>query len=215
MARIGGVDEAGRGSVFGPMIIAGVTFSRSDLRVLRRMGVKDSKLLAPTRRSLLSAQIHQLAEEIQIALVTPSEIDKVVKRGIKYRRLNFLEAKKMASIISRLSADEVYVDAPDTNPRRFSQAIQRFLTRKVKLVCRHKEDRRNPIVGAASIVAKVKRDMEIEKLKKSYGDFGSGYPSDRITVQFLRNWIVERGEPPPFTRTSWKTLRRVTEEVTD
>ena len=215
METIGGVDEAGRGPVFGPMVIAGVTFSKSEVDLLVELGVKDSKLLTPARRSLLSNQIHRLAEEIKVVKVSPSEIDKFVKRGIKFRKLNFLEAMKMGFIINHLSADEVYVDAPDTDLNRFSGILQQFVTRKVKIVCRHKEDRRNPVVAAASIVAKVRRDLEIEKLRNVYGDFGSGYPSDKATFEFLSNWVLEKSKPPPFTRTSWKTLRRIGPKITD
>jgi len=63
-------------------------------------------------------------------------------------------------------------------------------------------------VSAASIVAKVVRDSVIGELKRNYGNFGSGYPSDERTL----SWIAEmarEGELPWFVRRSWFTIKRI------
>ncbi|MCI4436683.1 MAG: ribonuclease HII, partial [Ignisphaera sp.] len=64
-------------------------------------------------------------------------------------------------------------------------------------------------VSAASIVAKVLRDWHIDQLKKVYGDIGSGYPSDKKTVEWLQNYYKEFGELPSVVRKSWKTIERI------
>ncbi|MCW4027390.1 MAG: ribonuclease HII, partial [Candidatus Bathyarchaeota archaeon] len=66
-----------------------------------------------------------------------------------------------------------------------------------------------PIVSAASIIAKVKRDTAIASLRKQHGDLGSGYPSDPKTIEFLKKWIKTRGSYPEFVRKSWKPARRI------
>ena len=61
-------------------------------------------------------------------------------------------------------------------------------------------------VSAASILAKVSREEEIEKLKLQYGDFGSGYPSDPVTKEFLKNKGKEFKNTGLF-RKSWQTWK--------
>jgi ribonuclease HII len=81
-----------------------------------------------------------------------------------------------------------------------------MITKKIELVVEHKADLNNTIVGAASILAKVTRDGEIEKLKKiAKQDFGSGYPADPKTVEFLK----KNYDKFDFFRTSWATYKNV------
>ncbi|MEM2782912.1 MAG: hypothetical protein QXQ55_03890, partial [Candidatus Hadarchaeales archaeon] len=70
-------------------------------------------------------------------------------------------------------------------------------------------DRKYTVVGAASILAKVRRDARLAELKKKYGEVGSGYSHDPLTISFLRRWVEEHGELPPFARKSWETCRRL------
>ena len=65
-------------------------------------------------------------------------------------------------------------------------------------------------MGAASIFAKTTRDQLLEDVKETYGDFGSGYPSDPKTVAFIESWFQENDLPPPYMRGSWKTIKRYT-----
>jgi ribonuclease HII len=104
-----------------------------------------------------------------------------------------------------LGATKVTVDASDVLPARFGRDISKNLATKCMIVSRHKADRRYPIVSAASIVAKIHRDREVELLRREHGDFGSGYPSDPVTRAFFTERI-KRGEPlPDYVRKSWKT----------
>jgi ribonuclease HII len=209
---VAGVDDAGRGCVIGPLVIAGVLTKEADLPRLVQMGVRDSKLLSPHRRETLAVEIRQVAEKISIARLSPREIDVVVESGRKLHKLNRLEAQTMARVIEALRPDIAYVDASDILEERYKQHILECLAFKVEIVSEHKADRNYPIVSAASIIAKVERDSEIAKLAKRYGDFGSGYPSDPRTIGFLQECLDKFGEYPDFVRRSWKPAKKVVDE---
>ncbi len=205
----GGVDEAGRGCLLGPLVVAGVSVSPSGARMLRRLGVKDSKLLTPSQRESLYPEILSVAERVHLEKIGPDEIDAVVARGRRLRKLNYLEAVYFAKVIDRLDARRVTVDASDIIPSRFGEDITRNLASKCTVIARHKADRDYPVVSAASIVAKVERDREVALLRREHGDFGSGYPSDPTTRDFFVQHL-KRGEPlPTYVRKSWKTWLRI------
>jgi ribonuclease HII len=170
-------------------------------------------MLSPTRRNTLSKEILELATNYQIAIACPREIDEVVLTGKKFRKLNWLEAKLMAKVLRKLKPDIAYVDASDVVEKRFGTQISELLPFKLELVSEHRADIKYPIVSAASILAKTHRDSIISKLHKQYGDFGSGYCSDKRTIKFLSNWIETHSshELPWFVRKSWQTITRLTE----
>jgi ribonuclease HII len=206
---IAGVDEAGRGPVIGPLVIAGVLFDEKELPKLVELGVKDSKLLSPQKREAFSSQIKKLALVYHIAWLSPAEIDLVVERNRILHKLNRLEAQAMARVITVLKPDVVYVDASDILADRFGEHIAENLTFSPKIISEHKADVKYPIVSAASIIAKVERDNVISKLQKKHGNMGCGYPSDPNTIKFLEDWIRKFGSYPDFVRKSWKTAKRV------
>ena len=209
---IAGVDEAGRGCVIGPLVVAGVLVAEENLHVLSRLGVKDSKLLSPKKREALFAEIEGLADKRQVVKLSPSEIDRAVESKRKLHKLNRLEAQAMAQVINVLKPDEAYVDAADVVEERFKHHIQEGLTVKAKITSRHKADKIYPVVSAASIVAKVERDREIAALRVTYGDFGSGYLTDKKTMLFLKRWLQTHAEYPSCVRKSWKPARQVKNE---
>jgi len=204
-----GVDEAGRGSVIGPLVIAGVSVEENDLPKLADIGVKDSKLLSPQKRETLATQIRKLALNCHVVFLSPVEIDHVVETGKKLHRLNRFEAQSMARVIAILKPDVAYVDASDVIADRFGEHIAENLDFTLKIVSEHKADITYPIVSAASIIAKVERDREISRLQQKHGNLGCGYPSDSKTINFLRDWIRKFGFYPDFVRKSWKTSKRV------
>ena len=120
-----------------------------------------------------------------------------------------LEARTIAKIIEKLKPDQVYVDSPDVIPERFGLHILEDLTYQVNIISKHKADIIYPIVSAASIIAKIERDNAIFNLKKKYGDFGSGYPSDSKTLSFLEKLISEEKNLPKIVRKSWKTIQNL------
>ena len=209
---IAGVDDAGRGSVIGPLTIAGVLMKEEDLPMLRELGVKDSKLLSPQRRETLAVEIKRIAQKYSVIKLSPKEIDTVVETGKKLHKLNRLEAQTMAKVIEMLKPDKAYVDASDVLEERFKQHILECLTFKVEIVSEHKADRTYPIVSAASIIAKVERDKEIAELTSKYGDFGCGYPTDPKTISFLQQCLEKLGEYPDFVRKSWKPAKKAKSE---
>ena len=209
---IAGVDDAGRGPVIGPLVIAGVLIDEKDLPKLRDLGVKDSKMLSPQRREQLVVEIRKLAVKWHVESLSPAEIDKVVETGGKLRRLNRLEAQTMAKVIAVLKPDIAYVDASDVLADRFKEHILENLSPRVEIVSEHKADVKYPVVSAASIIAKVERDRAIEKLKEKYapiGDMGSGYASDPRTIKFLEKWYATFRSYPEFVRRSWKPAKKL------
>ncbi len=204
-----GVDEAGRGSVIGPLVIAGVSVEENDLPKLVDIGVKDSKLLSPQKRETLAKQIRELTLNCHVVFLSPVEIDQVVETGKRLHRLNRFEAQAMARVITILKPDVAYVDASDVLADRFGEHIAENLDFSLKIVSEHKADLNYPIVSAASIIAKVERDRAISSLQKKHGNLGCGYPSDSNTINFLGDWIRKFGSYPDFVRKSWKTSKRV------
>ena len=210
---VAGVDEAGRGCVVGPLVIAGIVARAENLQLLAELGVKDSKLLTSKKREELYPEILKLTEKHHIIKLPPAQIDKVVRSGRTLHKLNRLEAQTMAKIIDTLKPDEVFVDAADVLEYRFGNHISECLRFKTKIISEHKADRNYPIVSAASIIAKVERDGEIARLKVKYGDFGSGYLTDDKTRLFLKQLLNENGDYPSCIRKAWKPAQRAKSEL--
>jgi ribonuclease HII len=196
-----GVDDAGRGSVLGPLIIAGISIERSKIKYLSEIGVRDSKQLSPARREILYKKIIDIVDDYYVAKISPRIIDKSVRKN----QLNDLEAEYMAKVISKLQPDSSFVDSCDVNPIRFGKKISK-LAQSGKIHSSHHADSKFAVVSAASIIAKVSRDREIEKLRKKH-DLGSGYPSDSKTMKFVRDWIFTNKKAPQFVRASWKPVK--------
>ncbi|AET33969.1 ribonuclease HII [Pyrobaculum ferrireducens] len=192
---IAGVDEAGRGPVVGPLVIAVVA---GDGEALRRLGVRDSKKLTPGAREVLYREVLRVSECVNYVVVEPYEVDRYASRGL----LNALELDYTARLIELCPADVYYVDSPDVDADRYGSGLS-FLTGR-RVVALHKGEK-VPQVAAASIVAKVVRDRLLEVVKREVGDFGSGYPSDRKTVEWLRAGLV----PRECVRWSWGTVGKL------
>ena len=206
---IAGVDDAGRGAVIGPLVIAGIAVDEEGLEEITALGVRDSKTVTPRRRERLASEILKIVKAYHIVKLSPREIDHIVETGKKLHRLNRLEAKAMAEVLSHLKPDIAYIDASDVMPERFSRHIAEELTFNVKIVSEHKADKTYPVVSAASIIAKVERDEAISILRKKYGEIGSGYASDIRTLMFLEEWVKTHGDYPDFVRKSWAPAKRI------
>jgi ribonuclease HII len=204
---VGGIDEAGRGPVIGPMVMAIAVID--DMDKLKNIGVRDSKELSPQGRSRLLNVLRSILTYMDYEVIEPEIID----RYVYLNALNKLEAEVAVKLIGRalriVNLDRVYIDSPDPNAERYGDLIRRSVG-SVEVISMNKADKLIPIVSAASIIAKVTRDSIIEELHREYGDFGSGYPSDPRTIGFLRNWVREHGDLPPIVRRSWSTIRRLT-----
>ncbi len=219
-----GVDEAGKGPVIGSMFVAGVL----NFEGLEGLGVRDSKKVSPKRRELLAGQI-EAATEVRVVELTASEIDESRKR----QTLNETMVELFSAVISCFQPppDRAFVDAADVNPARFAANIRACCERRgreraearqggeagqggeaergLEIISESKADERYPVVSAASIIAKLRRDRSIRLLEAELGaEIGSGYPADPKTVQFLRGLLNGAGEEiPPYVRHSWKTVK--------
>jgi ribonuclease HII len=206
--KILGIDEAGRGPVCGPMMICGYLIDEKNVKQLRDLKVKDSKMLSAEQRTIMAPKLKKMAEDYIVLKVTPKEIDNL--RDIS--NLNRIEISKMQEIIRLLKPDRVIIDSPEVNTKKFNEKIKNGMRREFQLVSENFADKNHPEVSAASVLAKVYRDMEIEKLHEKYGFFGSGYPSDERTVAFLKNWFKMNKGFPDFVRKSWLTAVLIKEE---
>ena len=197
-----GVDEAGKGSVLGPMVVAAVGISSDD--ILTDLGVKDSKILSAKERERMYKIIRKKCR-VAIVRLDAQEID-AVRQDMT---LNAAVARAHAQVITKLSPACAYVDACDVNSFRYAEMVKTHLEQPCEIVSEHHADEKFPVVSAASIVAKVTRDRAIATLSKKYGDIGSGYPSDPVTIRFLNAYINEHRIPPLIARKSWKTVSAI------
>lgn len=202
-----GIDEAGRGPVIGPLVMCGILIKEEDEEKLKKLGVKDSKLLTKQQRNDLYNKIIKIAKKYKIIIVNPEEIDRAVN-GHNNLNLNWLEANKSAEIINTLNQEKAIIDCPSNNINKYKNYLSKKITnKKTELVLEHKADLNHPIVAAASILAKVTRDNEIEKIKNLIkADFGSGYPSDPKTQEFLEK---NHKKYPKIFRKSWSSYSAV------
>jgi len=197
-----GVDEAGRGPVIGPLVICGLCADEDEIKTLN---VKDSKLLSSKRREYLFDKIISIAKKYVIKIIPPEKLDEMMKE----MTINEIEEIYFTEIIDELRPEIVIVDAVDVDEKRFEENLKKRLNFDIKIISKHKADRDYPVVSAASIIAKVTRDREIEKIKKEIGDFGSGYPADPRTVNFLIEYYKNNGSLPKYVRKKWKTIRKI------
>ncbi|MDI6842500.1 MAG: ribonuclease HII [Methanothermobacter wolfeii] len=202
--KVLGIDEAGRGPVIGPLVVAGVMVPERKFSILRKMGIKDSKKLTPERRRFLARKIQRIARVFTVK-ISASDIDAMRARGFN---LNEIEKIAIRRIIMEAQPARVIIDSVDVKPSRLEDEIRaQFKDMEVK--AEHGADARYYPVAAASIIAKVERDLEIEKIRKKnrkLGDIGSGYPSDPRTKSFLEGFSYD--ELPDFVRKSWATVKK-------
>ncbi len=174
------------------MFVAIVVMDENDLNKLVKLGLTDSKRLTPRKRKTLYKLILTRAKYVSVKEVKPDEIDK------SNVNLITLEVAKelITDALRKVKFDIVYIDAIGR--------VRRIDGMGVPIIIEPKADKTYPIVSAASIIAKEFRERHIRDLKKKYGDFGSGYPSDPKTIKWL-----EQNYDKPIVRRKWKTLSRI------
>ncbi len=200
-----GIDESGLWPVIGPLVICAYAVSEDKLQELKNDGVKDSKLISPAGRNKL---YEKLKNGIYVVRkITAVEITAAMDKNIS---LNELEAQICGELLNELehktSFYRAYIDSPDPIASKYSQRIKKYYKGKAELISENKADVTYPVVSAASIIAKVTRDAEIEKIKKIVGEnFGSGYPADPMTKNFMQR---RHADPvvQEYIRHRWKTV---------
>ena len=196
-----GIDEAGRGEVIGPLVVAGVLINESNIQKLVEIGVKDSKMLSRYERQELYPQIIDIVDSYHIIFKSAQIVD----RYVQYHKLDTLEAETFASIARYLKPDQTIVDSPG-NPKKFGEIVSRLSNTKISAL--HKADKNFACVSSAAILAKVSYDNIIKIIQK-YHPVGSGATSDTRTRDFLQNTIT-RDTKLPFVRYTWSTIRNIT-----
>jgi len=205
-----GVDEAGKGPVIGPMVVAAV---RTD-PVHLPADVDDSKRLSPERRTEIAAALRaDDAVALAVTTVDPPAIDAPASD------MNTLTVRGHARAVEQIvrPGDHVVADAGDTSASRFASRLASNVggdvdSDAITVDAAHGADETDPVVGAASVVAKVARDARIEAIDRTYPAYesvGSGYPSDPTTRAFLRAYVGDHGDVPPHARRSWATCADV------
>ena len=184
--------------------------NENDLDKLVKLGVKDSKLLTPKQRTVLFGKLKKVVKKSKVIIIPPQEIDMAVQRHDNLN-LNWLEARKSAELINKLKPDTAILDCPSPNIQAYKDYLKNYLAnKKIIIKAEHKADLKYPIVGAASIIAKVIRDKEIKKIQEKIKEpLGSGYPADPVTQDFLKKYCKKY---PEIFRHSWACYKRVAEQ---
>lgn len=201
---LAGVDEAGRGPVLGPLVVCAIAIDSE--RPLRKLGVKDSKLLTPARREALVPKIMDTAAAIELRIIPAHELN----ARMPNENLNQIEVEAFAELLRRLRPHEARLDACDVNAQRFGQNVSARLDHPCAVLAEHEADAHHPSVAAASIIAKVERDRLMAEIRLHHGDCGSGYSHDTATQQWLKDHVHRHRALPTIARREWKTARRLT-----
>jgi len=183
--RIAGIDEAGRGALFGPVVAAAVILNPKR----RIVGLDDSKRLSPDRRAALAARIREHALAFAVAEVDSSRID----------AWNIYQASRqaMTSALEQLSIvpDYLLIDAMQLD----------VLIEQKSLI---KGDARSVSIAAASILAKTHRDTRLEELDSAYPGYGLAQHKGYSTPEHMD--ALSRLGPTPLHRYSFAPVREST-----
>lgn len=204
-----GIDEAGRGPVLGPLVIAGCLIDEKFEKQLKKLGVRDSKKVIKKKREELEIEIKKIAETFEIIIIPPLEIEDKNEHGIK---LNELEAIAAAEIINRInkgfSEITVIIDCPNPKTDTWRDIVLSKIEDKsnLTLICEHKADVNHIATSAASILAKCVRDKEMKFLNEKYGNMGSGYCHDPVTIKFIEE-NLNKYEAEGIFRKTWVTWK--------
>lgn len=205
-----GVDEAGRGPLLGDMIIACIVVDSHRIEELKRIGVRDSKSLSPGLREKLFKYIIDNAFIVATSTISPIEIDTYNLNELALKKIEELLKGIAMFIPTHMYIERVTIDMIK-GYRKFITSLESIFP-KAKVIFAEKADALYPEVSAASIVAKVYRDKNLYSFKKLLGDFGSGYPTDQKTVNWVKKMYLHGKQPPPILRRTWKVLERIAPE---
>jgi ribonuclease HII len=207
---LGGVDEAGRGPILGPLVIAACFLTPEAEEQLKGLGVKDSKDLSKSRREELYEFIRSKALLIRTQHLSPQQID---DREGKNMNLNQLQLETTVSLLRDPEVTQLtngkqlrlYLDSVDVNSERYAKHFKEHFP-NADIHSHHQAESKFTVVAAASIIAKVERDQAMKEAEKKAGiPIGSGYPSDADTVQFLK--LYRNNQVPELAhlvRKTWK-----------
>ena len=202
VATVLGIDEAGRGAVLGPLVVAGVAVDEGRLPELRELGARDSKLVPRAQRQALVRKILRRGARGRAIVIPASAVDG--------ESLTILEREAAAQLIKVLAPERVVLDAPVAPAAipMFATALSARADLPLAAIAVYpKADRDHPVVAAASLLAKVVRDGHVLALRRRFGDFGWGYPSEPKVREYLAAWLSEHRTFPPICRTRWRCVQ--------
>ena len=211
-----GVDEAGRGPMIGPLVVAAIAIPKNDLELLKENNITDSKKLSPKKRDLAFEQIESFINKRgwikHVTICNPINIDFAMESS----NLNLLETELFANSINNLNIDfsskgKLILDACDVNQERFGNRVTNLVNKwpwkSWELISIHGADKTHRTVGAASIIAKVTRDKLIKEIEANLGiKIGSGYPSDPTSKKALYE-LCNEDLPNDCLRWNWASIR--------
>jgi ribonuclease HIII len=205
-----GIDEAGKGDYFGPLVVAGVRITgRAMAECLQEMGVRDSKEIGVFGVRRISERIIESAgpENVRIVSLSPDEYE---ARRSAAGNVNRLLGELDAGIIGEL-ADEVEVVVVDEFARSASDHLQPFVPGGVRLEVRPRAED-DAAVAAASIVARARQLEELERLSEGVG-FRLPLGATHV-VDAGRRIVRESGQDAleEVAKTHFATTRRVLEQ---
>lgn len=200
-----GIDEAGRGPVLGPLVYAVFVCPTSKERWPAENGANDSKqLTGQFRESFFEMLLTREDVGWKATLLHPEHISNCMLQREKIN-LNELSYSTVFELVQSLLDVNVKITAAFVDTLGKPEKYQASLEGKfpgIKFTVKSKADSLFPVVGAASIVAKVLRD---DVLKTSWGIQASGYPGDAATVNWLKDNVDKVFGFPDVVRFSWST----------
>ena len=180
--RIAGIDEAGRGALFGPVVAAAVVLNPKR----RIVGLDDSKKLTPDRRAELAPRIREHALAWAVAEIDASRID--AWNIYQASRQAMTAALQQLSIVpDYLLLDAMYLDV---------------LIEQKSLI---KGDAKSVSIAAASILAKTHRDARMNEWDLIYSGYGLAQHKGYGTPEHLE--ALRRLGPTPLHRNSFAPVR--------
>jgi ribonuclease H2 subunit A len=204
-----GIDEAGRGPVIGPMVYACCAWPIQNREEYKQIGFADSKILSEPKREELFSLIENNPDMVfKTIVLSPERISNAMlsrqKVSLNVLSMNSAEDLVRLLLAAKVNVKEVYVDTVG-KPEPYENRLSRQFP-GIKFKVTAKADSLFSVVSAASIVAKVTRDREINSYKETLGEIGSGYPSDPNTQRWLKeNLHPVFGYPSKYVRISWST----------
>lgn len=203
MPLVLGIDEAGRGAVLGPLIVAGVVFPEKDLPRLTTLNIKESKSVTRAQRPVFLRKLWGMGARGRVVVIPPERIDQ--------ENLTQLELMAMVTLINFFRPVQVMCDTPVSSSA--IPGFRRSLSHstglgEAQILLFPKADARVPLVAGASLLAKVVRDAHVRALHRTYGDFGWGYPGEPKVREYLARHMHAHGELPPICRKRWRSVQK-------